>query len=334
MSSAAKPRVFVSRRIPDVGLQMLASVCDVEVWPERLPPSAEVLRQKVRGLDGLVTLLTDRVDAALLDAAGPSLKVVSNFAVGFNNIDVAAATARGVRIGNTPGVLTDATADIAVTLLLAAARRLGESRDDARAGRWVTWEPTAWLGCDLVGRTVGIVGMGRIGYATARRLHRGWDMKVLYTSPRPNVLAERELGAQRVPLDELLAQSDFVSLHASLNETTQKMFGAQQFRQMKRTAVFVNTARGGHVDQQALYEALKNGIIFAAGIDVTDPEPLPPSDPLFTLPNLVIAPHIASATQQTRDAMARICAENLIAGLQGRKMTSCVNPELEVGLNP
>jgi glyoxylate reductase len=270
----------------------------------------------VKDCDGLVSLLTDRVDAALL-AAAPRLKVVSNFAVGVNNVDVPACTARGVKVGNTPGVLTDATADIAVTLLLAAARRLGESCADAKAGRWMTWEPLGWLGADLSGRTLGVVGMGRIGFATARRLHLGWNMKVVYTARTPKPDADRELKATRVALDELLAESDFVSVHADLNPTTKGLFGREQFGKMKRSAVFVNTSRGPLVDQVALAEALRGGTIFAAGLDVTDPEPLPPDHELYSLPNCVVAPHVASATIDTRDAMARLCAANLLAGVRG-----------------
>jgi len=319
-----RPKVFVARRIPDEGLNRIATAADVDVWPDRLPPSAEVLRDRVKGCVGLVSLLTDRVDAALLDAA-PGLKVVSNFAVGVNNVDVPACTARGVRVGNTPGVLTDATADIAVTLLLAAARRLGESAADAKAGRWLTWEPLGWLGQDLAGKTLGIVGLGRIGVATAKRLHHGWGMKVLYTARSPKADAERELAAERVSFDELLAASDFVSLHADLNPTTAGLFGVEQFRKMKRTAVFVNTSRGPLVDQVALAEALRAGTIFAAGLDVTDPEPLPPTHELYALPNCVIAPHVASATVGTRDAMARLCADNLLAGLRGEPLPHGVN---------
>ena len=323
----ARPKVFVARRIPDAGLARILEQCDADVWPERLPPSAEVLHERVRDCDGLVSLLTDRVDAALL-AATPRLKVVSNFAVGVNNVDVPACTARRVPVGNTPGVLTDATADIAVTLLLAAARRLGESATDAKAGRWLTWEPLGWLGSDLVGKTLGIVGMGRIGFATAKRLYGGWGMKVLYTARSPKPDAETALGARRVELDELLAESDFVSVHADLNPTTAALFNRERFAQMKRTAVFVNTSRGPLVDQAALADALRRGVIFAAGLDVTDPEPLPPEHELFALPSCVIAPHIASATVGTRDAMATKCADNLLAGLNGRPLPHCVNPEV------
>lgn len=322
----SRPKVFVARRIPDEGLNTIAATCDVDVWPDRLPPPPEVLRDRVADCDGLVSLLTDRVDAALL-AAAPRLKVVSNFAVGFNNVDVPACTARGVSVGNTPGVLTDATADIAVTLLLAAARRLGESATDAKEGRWLTWEPLGWLGSDLKGRTLGIVGMGRIGFATAKRLHGGWGMKVLYTARGPKADADRELSATRVELDELLAGSDFVSVHADLNPTTKGLFGAAQFAKMKRTAVFVNTSRGPLVDQAALASALRGGTIFAAGLDVTEPEPLPPEHELYALPNCVIAPHVASATVDTRNAMARLCASNLLAGVKGEPLPHCVNPE-------
>ncbi len=321
----AKPRVFVARKIPAAGLNLITAACDAEVWPEQLPPSPDVLRQKVRECDGLVSLLTDKIDAELL-AAAPKLKVISNFAVGVNNIDLPAATARKIPVGNTPGVLTEATADIAVTLLLAAARRLGESATDAKAGRWKTWEPLGWLGCDLGGRTLGIVGMGRIGFATAKRLHHGWGMKVLYSARTLKPEADRELKATHVDLDTLLAEADFVSVHADLNPTTKGMFGEKEFTKMKRTAVFVNTARGPHVNQPALANALRSGTIFAAGLDVTDPEPLPPDHELYAMPNCVIAPHIASATVDTRNAMATMCAENLLAGVQGRPLPNCVNP--------
>jgi glyoxylate reductase len=325
---AVKPKVFVSRVLPEAGLSKIKEHTDAEVWADPLPPPYAVLRQKVAGCDGLVSLLTDKIDAALLDAA-PRLKVVSNFAVGFNNIDVAAATARGVAVGNTPGVLTDATADMAFCLLIAAARRVVEGHRYTLSGQWKTWEPVGHLGQDLVGRTLGVVGMGRIGYALAKRCHAGWDMKVLYHDVYKSEKAEKDLGARQVDFDTLLRESDFVSVHTDLNEKTRGMFSAEQFRKMKRTAVFVNSARGPLVDQKALYEALKNGTIFSAGLDVTDPEPPAATDPLLQLPNVVIAPHIASATVGTRNAMAEICASNLIAGLAGQRLPAWVNPEVE-----
>ncbi|HEY1375182.1 MAG TPA: D-glycerate dehydrogenase [Gemmataceae bacterium] len=322
-----RPKVFVTRRIPEVGLSRIRDVCDAEVWPDQLPPPYDTIKRKIADCDGLVSLLTDRIDGELLDAA-PRLKVVSNYAVGFNNVDVPAATARGVCVGNTPGALTDATADCAFMLLIAAARRMAEGLLDAREGRWKTWEPVGYLGQDLAGKTLGVVGLGRIGLALARRCHRGWDMRVLYHDLAPNPQAEAELGARRVELDELLRQSDFVSVHAALTPENRHLIGAAQFKLMKPTAVFVNTARGPLVDQKALYEALKAGTIFAAGLDVTDPEPPDPADPLLRLPNAVVVPHIASATYSTRDGMAELCADNLLAGLTGRPLRAWVNPDV------
>lgn len=323
----AGPRVFVTRRIPAAGLDRIRAHCTAEVWEDQLPPPYDVLRRQVADCEGLVALLTDRIDAALLDAA-PRLKVVSNYAVGFNNIDIPAATARGVAVGNTPGVLTEATADMAFCLLLAAARRLVESCDETRAGQWKTWEPLGYLGQDLFGRTIGIIGMGRIGYALARRCQRGWDMRVLYYDVRPSEPADRDLGARRVELDTLLAEADFVSVHTDLNDSTRGLFNAATFRKMKRTAVFINTARGPIVHEPDLIDALRKGTIFAAGLDVTDPEPPAPDSPILKLPNLIVAPHIASATVGTRNAMAEICADNLLAGLAGRDLPHWVNPEV------
>jgi glyoxylate reductase len=324
---AAKPKVFVTRLIPQAGLQRIQSECDADLWTDPLPPPYEVLCRRVAACDGLVALLTDKVDAALLDAA-PRLKVVSNYAVGFNNIDVPAATQRGIAVGNTPGVLTDATADMAFCLLIGAARCLAAGHQYTVSGKWKTWEPLGHLGQDLVGRTLGIVGMGRIGYALAKRCQRGWDMQVLYHDVHPNEMAESELGARRVDFDTLLKESDFLSVHTDLNAETRGLFGAAQFAKMKRTAVLVNTARGPIVDEKALYEALKAGTLFAAGLDVTDPEPPRTDNPLLTLPNVIVAPHIASATVGTRDAMAMICADNLLAGLKGERLVAWVNPEV------
>ena len=323
-----KPRVFVTRQIPDAGLSRVLAACDADVWTEPLPPSREELLKRVKGCEGLLTLLTEAVDAELMDAAGPQLKVVSNYAVGFNNIDLEEATRRGIRVGNTPGVLTEATADMAMTLLLAAARRIWEAGSDVRAGRWKTWEPKGYIGRDLVGKTLGIVGLGRIGSALAKKCKGGWDMRILYHDQHPNEAAEKEFGAERVKLDQLLAEADFVSVHTNLDDTTRGMFNAEAFRKMKSTAVFINTARGPLHDSRALYQALKTGEIFAAGLDVTDPEPIPPDDPLLTLPNCLIVPHIASATVSSRDGMAEIAADNLLAGLKGQPLRSWVNPEV------
>jgi glyoxylate reductase len=325
---AVKPKVFVTRIIPDAGLNRIKQHCEAEIWTDPLPPPHAVLRQKVVGCDGLVSLLTDKIDAALLDAA-PRLRVVSNYAVGFNNIDVPAATARGVAVGNTPGVLTDATADMAFCLLIAAARRVVEGHQYTLSGQWKTWEPLGHLGQDLAGRTLGIIGMGRIGYAMAMRCHGGWDMKILYHDVYKSEPAEKNFQARRVDLDTLLRESDFVSLHTDLNEKTRGLISSEQFKKMKRTAVLINSARGPLVDQKALAEALKAGTIFAAGLDVTDPEPPAPDDALLKLSNVVIAPHIASATFGTRNAMAEICANNLIAGLTAQKLPAWVNPEVE-----
>src|SRR5438552_2382934 len=249
---SAKPKVFVTRVLPEAGLALIRNTCDAEIWSDPLPPPADVLATKLTSIDGLVSLLTDRLDAAVLDRA-PRLKVISNFAVGFNNIDVPACTARGIAVGNTPGVLTDATADMAFCLLIAAARRVVEGHQYTLAGKWKTWEPLGHLGQDLVGRTLGVVGMGRIGYALAKRCHHGWDMPVLYHDGYRNETAETELDARQVDLDTLLREADFVSVHLDLNDATRGLFNAERFGKMKRTAVFVNTARGPIVDQKALY---------------------------------------------------------------------------------
>lgn len=316
----AKPRVFISRKIPPNGITTASQRCDVEVWPGDGPPSRSQLLQKIAGCDGVLSLLSDRMDAEAMDAAGPNLKVISNFAVGFNNVDVDEANRRGIHVGNTPDVLTDATADVAVALLLAATRRLKEGIDQVRTGQWQTWDPNGFLGGDLKGKTLGIVGMGRIGMETARRLSAGWKMDVIYTSRTDKPEADQQLGAHRVTMDELLAQSDFVSIHTDLNPTTENLFASSAFAKMKSSAVLVNTSRGGLVDQDALVDALRDGQIQAAGLDVTTPEPLSMDHPLVELPNCTIVPHIGSATQQARHDMAEIAAANVVAGAHGEPL--------------
>lgn len=324
---AARPKVFVTRVLPEAGLKIIREACEADVWADPLPPPAAVLRQRLLDAEGVVALLTDRIDGELLDRA-PRLKVVSNFAVGFNNIDVPACTQRGICVGNTPGVLTDATADMAFCLLIAAARRVVEGHAYSQSGKWKTWEPLGHLGQDLAGGTLGIIGMGRIGFAMARRCRLGWDMRILYHDTYRNEKAEQELGARQVDLPTLLREADFISLHADLNDKTRGMIGAKELAAMKKSAILINTARGPLVDQKALVQALKSGTIFAAGVDVTDPEPPSPDDPLLRCPNAVVAPHIASATFRTRNAMAEICANNLVAGLTGRPLPAWVNPEV------
>lgn len=318
--------VFVAREIPAAGLDRIRHQTECVVWPERLPPSREELIRNSAGCDGVLTLLSDTIDAEFFDRVGPQLKVISNFAVGYNNIDIAEATRRGVSVGNTPGVLTDATADIAVALLLAAARSVKEGIQNVTQREWLTWEPMGFIGQDLTGAIVGIVGMGRIGAAVAKRLHYGWGMNVIYASrsPRPDI--DRSLNARRVDFEQLLRDSSFVSIHTDLNPSTAKMFNRDTFPLMRPESVLVNTARGGIVDEEALYDALTQKTIFAAGLDVTDPEPLHPESPLNGLSNCVILPHVGSGTISSRNAMAEIAADNLLAGLAGTPLRHQVRP--------
>jgi len=292
-------RVFVTRRLPGTALKRLAAEHEVDVWPERMPPPPDHLRERAAHVDGLLALLTDRIDAALIESC-PDLRVISNYAVGSDNVDLEAAAARGIPVGITPDVLTEATADLAFAGLLAAARRLPEALAAVREGRWQTWEPDWLLGHDVHGATLGIVGYGRIGRAVARRAE-GFAMRILATP--------------RVPLDELLAQSDTVTLHVPLTSETRHLIDADALARMKPTAILVNTARGGVVDQQALARALHRGEIAGASLDVTDPEPLPSDHPLLEAPNLLVLPHIGSATHTARERMADLAVDNLLAGL-------------------
>jgi glyoxylate reductase len=323
---ADRPKVFVARVIPEEGLDAVRVVCDMDLWEDDLPPPRDELLRRVAGCDGVLTLLTDRVDDAFLDAAGPQLRVVSNYAVGFDNIDVAACAQRGVRVGNTPGVLTDTTADLAWALLMAAARRLPEGDRYVRDGRWKTWGPLLLLGPDVHGATIGIVGFGRIGQAVARRA-QGFGMRILYhdMAALPDAVTA-PLGAEYLPLEALLAQSDFVSLHVNLSPVTRHLINADTLAWMKPTAVLVNTSRGPVVDQAALADALRDGTIWAAALDVTDPEPIPMDDPLVGLDNCLIVPHIASASRATRGKMAAMAAANLVAGVRGETLPTEVPP--------
>ena len=321
-------KVFISRRIPENGIEAIRAVVDPVLWPDELPPERGVLLRAVAGCDGVLTLLTDRVDDEFLDAAGPQLKVVSNYAVGFDNVDVPACTRRGIPVGNTPGVLTETTADLAWALLMAAARRLPEGDRYVRAGQWKTWGPLLLLGPDVHGATIGIVGFGRIGQAVARRA-AGFGMKILYHDVhRAEAAVETGYNATFLPLEELLAKADFVSLHVNLTPETRGMIDAEKLGWMKSTAVLVNTSRGPVIDGAALAAALRDGTIFAAGLDVTDPEPIPADDPLLSLDNCLVVPHIASASRATRGKMAEMAAANLLAGLRGDRLPTPVNPEV------
>jgi glyoxylate reductase len=321
-----RPFVFVTRDLPGTGLSRLGRVADVDVWPERLPPPPEVLAERAAPADGLITLLTDQVHADLLDAC-PRLRVVANMAVGYDNLDVAELTRRGIPVGNTPGVLTESTAELTWALILGASRRLVEAANAVVSGQWLTWEPSFLLGQELCGAVLGIVGMGRIGQAVARRA-AGFDMRVLAWSRQPKPLPGLGVEVRWVGLDELLASADVVSLHCALTPETHHLIGAAQLAQMKPSAVLVNTARGPVVDQPALAEALRTNRIAAAGLDVTEEEPIPGDDPLLRLPNCLVVPHIGSATVQARSKMADMAVDNVIAGLAGLPLPTCVNPEV------
>jgi len=321
-----RPRVFVCRLLPEEGLQRVREFAETEVWEEELPPPRRVIIEKVKGIDGLLPLLTDRIDAEVMDAA-PRLKVISNYAVGYDNIDVAAATARGILVCNTPGVLTETTADLAWALLMAAARRIVPADGFARSGRWKTWGPMLFLGHDVHDATLGIVGMGRIGAEMAKRA-RGFCMRILYYDPQRRPELEAELGLEFASLERLLEEADFVTLHCPLDEKTRHLIGKDELSRMKRTAILINTSRGPVVEQKALYQALAEGRIGGAALDVTDPEPPSPDDPILGLDNLTIVPHIGSASFATRRKMAVMAAENLISALRGQCPPHTVNPEV------
>lgn len=323
-------RAAVTRVIPDAGMALLREAegngeITLRIWSEEMPPSGAELDELLAGCDGALTLVTDTIDAALLDRE-PQLKIVSNFAVGFDNIDVEAATERGVLVCNTPGVLTETTADFAWALLMASARRVVEAADYVRAGKWRTWGPTLLLGRDVHHATIGIIGFGRIGREMARRAS-GFEMTILAYDPFQDPAAAAEFGATYVSLDELLRRSDFVTIHSALTPETKHLIGRREFELMKSEALLINAARGPVVDTDALVEALREGQIAGAALDVTDPEPLPADHPLIGMSNVVVAPHIASASVTTRNRMATMAATNLLAGLRGERPPYLVNPE-------
>jgi glyoxylate reductase len=305
-------RCFVTRRLPFPALDRLSARHEVDVWPERLPPPYEELVARAADAEGMLTLLTDRVDAALIEHS-PHLRAISNYAVGYDNVDLEAASARGIPVGNTPDVLTDATADLAFALLLAAARKLPEAIAAVRDGDWLTWEPAQYLGAAVNGATLGIVGFGRIGQAVARRAS-GFEMTVVHT------------GSEGDSVETLLERSDFVSVHCPLTPETYHLIDDAALSRMKRTAILINTARGPIVDHDALRRALIASEIAGAALDVADPEPLPADDPLLEAPNLIVVPHIGSATRAARERMADLAVDNLLAGLDGQPMPHQVNP--------
>jgi lactate dehydrogenase-like 2-hydroxyacid dehydrogenase len=316
------PKVFVSRRV--VGLESYANLFEMDIWEDLMPPPSEELLRRTRGCDGLVSMLTDRIDAAFLDAV-PELKVISQYAVGVNNIDLNAAKQRGIPVGHTPDVLTDATADMAFALMMGAARNLLPGYEYIKAGQWKTWDPQLLLGQAVWGATLGVIGYGRIGRAMAAR-GKGFNMRVLVVAPHLSDDDATRENVTRVSLDDLLRDSDFVSIHTPLRPETTHLIGARELALMKPTATLVNTARGEIVDNLALVDALKAGRPGFAGLDVTEPEPLPSDHPLLSLPNCVVVPHLGSATMQARLGMTQIAMANLEAGLKGKPLPHRANP--------
>ena len=323
-----KPKVYVTRQLFDEAIEILEEHADVEVYEgvdDAIP--RELLLEKVADVEGLLSLLTERIDAEVMDAA-EGLKVISNYAVGYNNIDVAAATERGIYVTNTPGILTDTTADAAFALLMAAARRIPEADRHIRARGWIhAWGPRMFIGTDVHGKTLGILGMGRIGSAIAKRA-KGFDMKVIYHDIYRREDLEEELGIAYKSREEVLREADFVSLHVPLTPETHHMIGAGELAAMKETAILINTSRGPVVDEEALYEALRDGAIAGAGLDVFEVEPINPGSPLLDLDNIVLTPHLASGSVETRTKMAVMAATNLVSVLQGKEPPNLVNPEV------
>jgi glyoxylate reductase len=322
-----KPQVYITRDLPERGLKKIKEHFDAEVWPEYAPPPKKVIVDKVATVDALVSLLSDKIDPEVFNAA-PKLKIVSQLAVGFDNIDIAEATRRGIYVTNTPEVLTDTTADFAWALLMAIARRVAEADKYVRTGKWkVSWHPAMLSGRDIYGATIGIIGAGRIGYAVAKRA-KGFDMRVLFYDVIPRPEMEKDLRAKKVDLDTLLKESDFVSVHVPLMKETHHLVNAQKLSLMKKTAYLINNSRGPVVDEKALYEALRKGQIAGAGLDVFEQEPTPVDNPLLKLDNVVVAPHISSASLETRAKMSEMVAENLVAFFEGKRPPNLVNSDV------
>ena len=330
MDALSKPRVFITRKIDSAAISFLADSCIVDVWDKPSPPPYQTLLAEIETIDGLISLLTDTIDRELIFHSKGRLRVISQMAVGVDNIDLKAATEIKLPIGHTPGVLTDSCADFTFALLIAVARRVVEADGEVHDGIWQPWGPDVLCGADVFGSSLGIVGMGRIGEAVAKRA-KGFEMKLLYFDQTRHPEIEKELNAKFVNLDELLQTSDFVSLHVNLTEETHHFIAKDQFRRMKSTAYLINPSRGALVNPLALEWALENHVIAGAAIDVTDPEPLPANSPLLKFKNLVITPHIASASIQTRATMAMVAAKNLVAGLNGDRLPFCANPEIYSG---
>ncbi len=328
MSRSNRRRIYVTREMPEEAMRILKSRFDVEVWTGEMPPPKSVLKEKMKEADGLVCLLTEEIDEKVINAASARLRGISQVAVGFNNIDVGAATKKGIYVTNTPGVLTDTTADFAFTLLMSVARRVAEADRYVKAGKWkVPWGLTMMIGQDVWGKTIGIIGIGRIGSAVAKRA-KGMNMKILYSDVVRNEQAEKEVGAKYVDLDTLLRESDFVTVHVPLLPSTHHLINEERLKQMKKTACLINTSRGPVVDEKALYKALKEGWIWAAGLDVWEEEPTDSNNPLLTLDNVTAAPHIASGSIATRTKMAVMAAENMVAIQEGRVPPNLVNKEV------
>jgi glyoxylate reductase len=325
MAETKPAKVYVTRELPSAALDPLAEAATVRVWPDELPPPPEVLLAEAADADALLTLLTDRIDASIM-AVAPRLRVISNMAVGYDNIDVQEASRRGILVTNTPGILTKTTADFAFALLLAAARRVVEADRYTRQGRWKTWGPQVLLGQDVYEATLGVVGLGGVGLEVAKR-GRGFGMRVLYCDTNRKPKEERRYRLAYAELDQLLAESDFVSLHTPLTTETHHLIGERELALMKPTAVLINTARGAIVDQRALWRFLKDGRIAVAAIDVSEQEPIASDDPLLGLDNIIITPHIASASVATRLGMAKMAVDNLLTALRGQVPPQCVNRE-------